>query len=77
MGKGKGKFLRYAVRVPKNFMIFEFYGWQDCYLKNIASSFFHKTHLILKIFSKEILKERAVSNNRNYSYSFIKKYTLL
>ena len=26
MGKGKGKFLRYAIRVPANYMILEFYG---------------------------------------------------
>jgi ribosomal protein L16/L10AE len=74
MGKGKGNFLRYALRVPANCMLFEFFGWHPQYLHFIKNMFFKKTFVSLTIYTKEISRERPVSNNRNYSYEFIKKY---
>lgn len=74
MGKGKGKFLRYAIQVPQNYMILEFYGWHTAYLKTIQHKFSKKIALPLGIFTKELNRERTTVKNRNHGYHFIRKY---
>ena len=76
MGKGKGKFLRYAVCVPQNYMILEFYGWHTFYLNAIQKNFSKKIALPLGIYTKELNKERATTKNKSFSYHFIRKFTL-
>ena len=74
MGKGKGKFLRYAVQVPQNYMVLEFYGWHMSYLNIIKNKFSRKISMPLGIFTKELNRERTTVKNRNYGYHFIRKY---
>lgn len=50
MGKGKGKFLRWIIRVQKNFIFFEFKGYEFFLLKKIAKKINKKNLLFIKLY---------------------------
>lgn len=76
MGKGKGKFLRYAVYIVKNSIVLEFYGWHLNSIKSVTSKFSKKITLNLDIVynTNMHILHKSCCNNYNYSYQLIKKY---
>lgn len=76
MGKGKGKFLRYAVVLPKNCAILELSGWHILLIRRISFKFSKKINVPLNIFLSKTINVlyKGCTVNKNYSYQLIKKH---
>ena len=76
MGKGKGKFLRWVIRIPANYVILEFFGWSSYSLQKICSKINKKNNLSTKLFSNLEIKPKVIMSKHKYSYLLVNKYTL-
>jgi ribosomal protein L16/L10AE len=74
MGKGKGKFLRWSLLVPRNAILLEFMGWQINVIKYICRKFNKKTFLNVSVFSKDKIIFHSVFGSCRHSYYVLKRY---
>lgn len=75
MGKGKGKFVRWASRIRPNYILLEFYGWTHCQLKIICLKMNRKCNIFLNIHSNVHTKAQSVMSNKKYTYTLIQSYS--
>ena len=76
MGKGKGKFLRWIIRVPRNYIILEFFGWHHTTLKYICYKINKKNNLQINWFTRLLEKPQIVFSKHKYSYLLTTKYNM-
>lgn len=74
MGKGKGKFNRYLIRIKKNTKIFKFYGFYNWELKNLIKIFKKKNKIDLHLKFDFLKKGDFIGYKNNFSNFFLKKY---
>ena len=73
MGKGKGKVIRYCMRVNANYTLFEFSGFSLKYLFRIKKLFNFKLNTRLYIFSTFLYRKNLQHFNNSESF-FVVKY---
>jgi ribosomal protein L16/L10AE len=74
MGKGKGKFVRYAIKLPQGYMILEFRRWSVYYVKAVTKKFSKRINLPLNYCARSYCRERSTFINPNYCYEFVNRY---
>lgn len=74
MGKGKGKFLRWSILVPRNSMLLEFSGWHMKLIKYVCYKLDKKAKIKLNIFLKKRPKYNTVMGHANRTYYLINRY---
>lgn len=74
MGKGKGKFLRWSILVPRNSMLLEFAGWHMKLIKYVCYKLDKKAKIKLNIFLKKKPKFNTVMGHPNRTYYLINRY---
>jgi len=77
MGKGKGKFIRWAARVRPNYILLEFHGWAEYQLKIMCSKINRKCNILLSVYSGIHTKAQNVMSNKQFSYTLIQSYSEL
>lgn len=74
MGKGKGKVMRYCMRVPSNYCLFEFNGFNIQSLQKIKTIFNYKLKTHLTLYSSFFFKKNIQifkKNENNFSIGYM------
>jgi hypothetical protein len=74
MGKGKGKFLRWAIRIPRNFMFFEFIGYELHNLITVRDKINKKNFLFVNVFNPDKPQRIVMPTKRKYTYLLTNYY---
>ena len=72
MGKGKVMLERGVFRIKKNFILFEFKGFSNVYLKNFLKNINKKLNLNFYLYNNKNIKYNLWYNNSNYIQYFDK-----
>lgn len=68
MGKGKGKFLRWIIRIPRNYMFFEFVGYELNSLIYVKNKINKKNFLFVNVLSPAKQQRIIIASKQKYSY---------